>query len=107
MVCFFYKFYFQYPTWKGQVEGSDGGDEGGHNQGEDQRLQHPEEDLAHVGDVHHLPLRPVLLAAAEDQPEDDAADDARHGPDGEAVGAQTSPHLVQLAAHLGSKYPDI
>lgn len=37
-----------------EVERADGGDEGGDDQRDDDALQHPQEQLAHVLHVHHL-----------------------------------------------------
>ena len=73
-------------------------DQRGDDQWEDESLQHPEEDLPDVGDVHHLPLVPALLALAEDQAEHDPADDAAHGGDSEEVHPQTS-HGSLCSAH--------
>ena len=82
---------------EGHVQGPHGCYEGRDNQRKDESFQHPEEDLANVGDIHHLPLMPVLLALPEDEAEDDPADDAAHGGDSEGVHPQTFPRFLHAA----------
>ena len=73
-------------------------DQRGNDQWEDESFQHPEEDFSDVGDVHHLPLVPVLLTLTEDQSEYDPADDAAHGGDSQGVHPQTSQRFL-CSAH--------
>lgn len=40
------------------VERADRRDEAGHDERQDERLQHAQKEFAHVGDVHDLAVRP-------------------------------------------------
>ena len=66
--------------------------QGRYNQRKYESLQHPEEDLPDVGDVHHLPVRPVSLDAAETEPEHHTPDHPGHGGEGEAPRPQAASH---------------
>ena len=65
-------------------------DQRGNDQRKYESLQHPEEDLPDVGDVHDLPLVPLLLALAQDQAEPHPAYHAAHRGYGQGVHPQTS-----------------
>ena len=82
---------------QGHVEGPDSCDQRGDDQWEDESLQHPEEDLPDVGDVHHLPLVPLLLALPQDQTEDDPTNHTGHGRNGQGIHPQTSPGFLHSA----------
>ena len=49
-----------YLSGETHVKRSDGRDETWNDEGQDEGLQHAQEQLAHVGDVHHLSLGPFL-----------------------------------------------
>ena len=74
------------------VQRPDGCYQGRHDQWEDESLQHPEEDLPDVGDVHHLPVRPLLLALAQNHSKDDPAYNPSHGGHGKTSGPQAPPY---------------
>ena len=42
------------------VQGPHGRHQAGDDQGQDQRLEHPQEKFSHVGHVHHLTFSPFL-----------------------------------------------
>lgn len=78
-----------------EVQRADGGDDGRHDERQDQRLEHLQEDVSHERDVHYLPGRPFLGARMpEDDAEGDAREDADDGEDGEQVAAQEGEHFA-------------
>jgi len=50
-------------TRQTQIERADGRDQRGHDQRQDQRLEHPQEQVADVAHVHHLPGSPFFFSA--------------------------------------------
>ena len=62
-------------TGQGDVKRTDRSYQGRNNEGNDQRLQHPQEEFSDNGDVHDLPLRPMLFQLMEHQAEADASQD--------------------------------
>ena len=74
--------------------------QGGDDQWEDESFQHPEEDLPNVGDVHHLPVSPRLLALPQYQAEYDPAKDSGHGGQGQSTSSQKPTERLHFITNL-------
>ena len=48
-------------SWQGQVHGSYGSYEGGDDEGDDDTLEHVEEELSNIADIHGISLAPWLI----------------------------------------------
>ena len=85
---------------EGHVQRPHGCYEGRDDQREDESFQHPEEDLANVGDVHHLPVSPLLLALPQHQAEYDAAKDPGHCSQGQSTSSQKATEGLHFITNL-------
>ena len=77
-----------------EVQGPDRGNQGGDDQGNDDALEHLEEQLSDELDVHGLPGGPGLLPGLEADPQDHTGDDATHGGQSEYVGLEAALDII-------------